>query len=128
MTYGRCPNLENFRSHEIAPRPVFLASTGTPGPRTFLKHSEQHSQRLSEAQSTSWLLKLHRSASEPRPQGSICCSRSIRFPATTIGCVMLYIYDDMYEKDPRQSASRRSSTSSFRAELDLGNLAKIVFF
>jgi len=114
MTYGRCPNLEKFRYHERAPRPVSMASTGTPGPHTSLEHPGQLSQRLSEAQSTSWLRKLHRSASGPRPQGSTSCSRSIRFPATTIGCVMRHTYDDMYERDPRQSASRSLSTGSFR--------------
>ena len=41
---------------------------------------------------------------------------------------MLHIYDDMYEKDPRQSATRSSSTGSFCAELDLAKLQEIVFF
>ena len=128
MTYGRYPDLEKFRSHESDPRPVSLASTGTPGPRTFFKHSDQHSQRLSEAKSTSWPRKLHRSASEPSPQGSICCSRSTRFLATIIGCVMHHTYDDMCDKDPCRSAPHSSCTGSFRTDLDFVDLRKNSFF
>ena len=129
MTYGRYPNLKKIRSHGSVHRPVSMASTGIIGSLTFNYHPCQPSQPLAEPSSTSWLHKLHLSAPWPRLQGTTSSSRSRRFTATTVGCVIDHTYDEIYEKNPCQSASHSSCTGSFRAELDLfANCAKSFFF
>ena len=128
MTYGRYPNLKKIRSHGSVHRPVSMASTGIIGSLTFNYHPGQPSQPLSEPSSTSWLHKLHLSAPWPRLQGTTSSSRSRRFPATTVGCVIHHTYDEIYEKNTCQSASHSSCTGSFRAELDLRKLCEKFFF
>ena len=128
MTCGLYPNLKKFRSHGSAHRSVYMASTGIISPHTFNYYSFQLSQRLSEPQSTSWPHKPHFNAPSPRLQGSASSSRSRRFPAVTFSCVIHHTYHDIQDKDLRRSASRSSCTGSFRAEMDLSDLAKISFF
>ena len=128
MTYGRYPNLKKIRSHGSVHRPVSMASTGIIGSRTFNYHPGQPSQLLSEPSSTSWLHKLHLSAPWPRLQGTTSSSRTRRFSATTVGCVIYHTYDEIYEKIHVNQRHTARVRAPFVQNWIFANCAKVFFF